>query len=86
MRDPFITSVNAQNAALNWFEDLSINASNIYTPGYREKRTMFTDYINGSQYEEVDYKAFQGKSIPGRAPSNLFIEGKGMFVVRKDDV
>lgn len=85
MRDPFITAVNAQNAALSWFEDLAVNASNMYTPGFREKRMLFSDYINGTQYIELPVNTEQGKAIPGRAPSNLFIEGKGMFAVRKDD-
>ncbi len=85
MRDPFITAVNAQKAALSWFEDLALNASNMYTPGYRERRMTFTDFINGTSYKELPYKAEQGKAIPGRSPSNLFIEGKGMFAVRKDD-
>ena len=85
MQDPFITAVNAQNTALHWYEDLSINASNIYTPGFRERRMMFSDYINGSSYQELPYKTEQGKAIPGRSPSNLFIDGKGMFAVRQDD-
>ncbi len=85
MRDPFITALNAQNAAYNWFNDLAVNASNVYTPGFREKRMMFSDYINGVSYDELPFKSTQGKSMPGRAASNLFVEGKGMFVVRKKD-
>lgn len=85
MRDPFITAINAQKAALSWFEDLSVNASNMYTPGYREKRMLFSDFVNGTVYDDLGYKTEQGKAIPGRSPTNLFIEGKGMFVVRKDD-
>jgi flagellar hook protein FlgE len=85
MKDPFITAINAQKAALTWFEDLSLNASNIYTPGFREHRMLFSDFMNGTDYHELPYKADQGKSIPGRSPSNLFIEGKGYFVVRKPD-
>jgi flagellar hook protein FlgE len=85
MNDPFITAVNAQNSALAWYSDLSISASNIYTPGYREKRMMFSDYINGSDYEDLPSKSEQGKSLPGNAPTNMFIEGKGMFVVQKPD-
>jgi flagellar hook protein FlgE len=85
MKDPVVTAVNAQLAALNWFDDLAENAANIYTPGYREKRFLFSDYINGALYQDDTYKEFQGKALPGRSPSNLFIEGKGMFVVRKQD-
>lgn len=85
MKDPFITAINAQKAALNWFEDLSVNASNIYTPGFRERRMLFSDFVNGTNYRELPFNMEQGKSIPGRSPSNLFIEGKGMFAVRKKD-
>lgn len=85
MRDPFITAVNAQKAAMSWFEDLAVNASNIYTPGYREKRMLFSDFINGTMYNELPYNAEQGKAVPGRSPSNLYIEGKGMFAVRRAD-
>lgn len=85
MKDPFITAVNAERAALNWFEDLSVNATNMYTPGFRERRFLFSDFINGTSYNTSFYKSEQGKSIPGRSPSNLFIEGKGMFTVRKAD-
>jgi len=85
MMDPFVTSVNSELAALNWFGDLSENVSNIYTPGYREKKFLFSDYINGTMYQDDTYKAEQGKALPGRAPSNLFIDGKGYFVMRKPD-
>lgn len=86
MRDPFITAVNAQLSSLGWLEDLSINLTNIHTPGYREKRTLFSDYVTGAVYEDQQaFKAEQGKAIPGRAPTNMFIEGKGMFVVRKPE-
>ena len=85
MKDPFVTAVNAQNAGLAWFQDLSVNASNMYTPGFREKRMIFSDYVNGTQYEQLPVSTEQGKAIPGRSPSNLFLEGKGLFVVRKDD-
>jgi len=83
MRDPFITAINAQNAALHWFEDLSENVSNMYTPGFREKRMLFSDFVTGSQYNNLPVNSSQGKSMPGRSPSNLFIEGKGMFAVRQ---
>jgi flagellar hook protein FlgE len=46
---------------------------------------MFSDFLNGFAYNELPYKSDQGKAMPGRSPSNLFIEGKGMFVVRKND-
>jgi len=85
MMDPFVTSVNSELAALNWFGDLSENVSNIYTPGYREKEFLFSDYINGTMYRDDTFKTEQGKALPGRSPSNLFIDGKGYFVMRKPD-
>lgn len=85
MFDPFITAVNAERASLTWFDNLTLNASNIYTPGFRERRMFFSDYLNGPDTVEHSYKAEQGKAIPGRAPSNLFVEGKGWFVVRSPE-
>jgi flagellar hook protein FlgE len=85
MFDPFITTVNTERAALTWYDTLVINASNVYTPGFRERRIFFSDFMRGFPPIEHTYKAEQGKSLPGRAPSNLFIEGKGWFVVRKND-
>jgi flagellar hook protein FlgE len=82
MYDPYITAVNAERASLAWYENLTLNASNLYTPGFRERRMFFSDFIQGADSVEHSYKAEQGKALPGRAPSNLFIEGKGYFVVR----
>ena len=85
MFDPFITAVNAERAALNWYDNLTLNASNLYTPGFRERRMLFTDFMTGTDTVEHSFKQEQGKAIPGRAPSNLFIEGKGWFVVRNSE-
>ena len=85
MNDPFITALNSQKAALGWFEALAENMGNVYTPGYREKKLDFSNYLNGVVLQEGPRKMDQGKSHPGKGPTNLFIEGKGMFVVRKDD-
>lgn len=85
MYDPFITAINTQKAALGWFEQIGQNLGNIYTPGYREKRMTFADFVNGVQASNLPYNDYQGKSSPGREASNLFIEGKGFFVVRKSD-
>lgn len=85
MHDPFITALNTQKAALGWFNSLAENMGNIYTPGYREVRTSFADFVNGVQLHDIPRSSEQGKSMPGRSPSNLFIEGKGMFAVRKPD-
>jgi flagellar hook protein FlgE len=85
MQDPFITALNTQKAALGWVGTLSKNLGNVYTPGYREAKTTFSDYVNGVQFSEIPVSEEQGKSIPGRGPTNLFIEGKGYFAVRKQD-
>lgn len=85
MQDPFITALNTQKAALGWFGTLAENMGNIYTPGYREQKSNFADFVNGVQLSEMPRSDEQGKSMPGRAPSNLYIEGKGYFAVRKPD-
>ena len=85
MQDPFITALNTQKAALGWFSTLTENLGNVYTPGFRENRVHFADYINGVQLSDTPRDDEQGKSMPGRGPTNLFIEGKGMFALRKPD-
>ncbi len=85
MQDPFITALNTQKAALGWFDELSVNLGNIYTPGYRARQVTFADFINGVEMQQTTRKPDQGQSIPGRAPSNLFIEGSGYFVTRTND-
>lgn len=85
MQDPFITALNTQKAALGWFTTLSENMSNMYTPGFREVKTNFSDFVNGVQLLELPRNEGQGKSMPGRGPNNLMIEGKGYFAVRKPD-
>ena len=84
MQDPFITALNTQKAALSWFSSISSNLGNVYTPGYRATKTTFADFVNGVQFQETSRDDEQGKAVPGRAPTNLFIEGKGHFVVRKE--
>ncbi|MEB3286293.1 MAG: flagellar hook-basal body complex protein [Vampirovibrionales bacterium] len=85
MQDPFIMALNTQKASLGWFQAISQNLGNIYTPGYREARMTFADFMNGVQASNLPYSDWQGKSIPGREASNLYIEGKGFFVMRKPD-
>jgi flagellar hook protein FlgE len=85
MNDPFITALNTQKAALGWYQTLSKNLGNVYTPGYREVKSTFSDFVNGVQFSEIPVSDEQGKSVPGRGPTNLFIEGKGYFAVRKTD-
>lgn len=85
MYDPFITALNTQKAAYNWFSQLAENMSNVYTPGYKAKQSTFADFINGVQLSEIPRDPEQGKSMPGKSPTNLYIEGKGYFTMRKPD-
>ncbi len=85
MHDPFITALNTQKSTMNWFSVLSENLGNIYTPGYREHRATFSDFVNGVQLNEIPRSDEQGKAVPGRAPTNLFIEGKGYFTFRYEN-
>lgn len=83
MNDPFITALNTQKAAYGWYQAIAQNLSNVYTPGYRETRWTFADFINGIQVTEAARNTDQGKSMPGELPTNLMIEGEGYFAVRK---
>lgn len=85
MNDPFITALNTQKAALGWYGAIAENLGNVYTPGYRQKEFRFSDFVNGVQLQEAQRNTEQGKSYPGKGPTNLFIEGSGYFVVRKED-
>jgi flagellar hook protein FlgE len=85
MQDPYITALNAEKAALSWFSSLSINMANMYTPGYRQTKSNFTDFVNGVENTAMPLDTWQGKSMPGRALTNLMVEGDGHFVVRKPD-
>jgi len=85
MQDSFITAINSEKAALGWFELLTKNMSNIYTPGFREIRGSFHSFLNGIDLNEHGHKQEQTKSVPGVAPENLFLEGNGFFTVRKSN-
>lgn len=85
MQDPFITAINTQKAALGWFDNLAGNLANVYTPGFKETKSTFGDFVNGVQLAELPRNEWQGKSMPGRGPNSLMVEGKGYFVVRKPE-
>jgi len=85
MQDAFITAINSEKSGLAWFDMLTKNMSNIYTPGFREIRGSFHTFMDGSELNELNHKQDQTKAIPGVAPENLFLEGKGFFTVRKPD-
>ncbi|MEZ4576175.1 MAG: hypothetical protein R2857_14855 [Vampirovibrionales bacterium] len=80
MKDAFVTSVNTALSATAYFNELSLNAFNMDTPGYRQKNIFFSDFINGANMEDRhEWKTFQGKAIPGRSDTNMMIEGKAIL-------
>lgn len=85
MNDSFITALNMQSATANWMDSLSENLCNIYTPGYRENMVNFQTFLGGAIMDNPTKKLFQGKSTPGTANSNLFLEGAGYFVLKNSD-
>jgi flagellar hook protein FlgE len=85
MFDPYIMAVNNNRAARAWMEATSANLGNIYTPGYRQKNVRFADFIYGVQADEGSFRNDQGKSHPGKGPTNLMIEGNGWFSVRNKE-
>lgn len=85
MNDSFITSINTQKTTMDWMNLIIANMSNIYTPGYRESMGNFKTCLDGVELDELSVKVDQGKSFPGTAPSNLFLEGNGFFATKRPD-
>ena len=85
MNDSFITALNTQRTTLNWMDTIIVNMSNIYSPGYRERKSTFSNFLQGVQFEDLGLKTNQGKAIPGTHNENVYIEGKGFFVIKKPD-
>ena len=85
MQDSFITAVNLQRNTKNWMDALGKNLTNIYTPGFREVKTNFNSFLNGSTLDDLYINMDQGKSTPGTSPENVFLEGQGFFVVKNDE-
>lgn len=85
MRDAFITALNTQKIGNEWATELSENLVNAYTPGYREKQFNFKTFLNGSICQNYLRNVSQGKSAPGTSDENIFLEGKGYFVLRNDE-
>jgi flagellar hook protein FlgE len=83
--DPFITAINTQKAAVGMMDVATRNITNLYTPGYRQVKTTFNSFLHGIEIRELPYDAEQGKAMPGQAPTNMMIEGKSFFLVRKPD-
>ena len=82
MNDAFINAVNTQAATRNWMDGIGENMMNCYTPGYRENKQNFKTYMNGCAPDSVLKSTGQGKSTPGTSNENLYLEGKGFFLVK----
>lgn len=85
MNDSFVTAINTQRVAKDWMDQIAVNLSNVYTPGYREINGNFKSFLNGSTMDEIRVKTYQGKNMPGTSPENVYLEGQGFFVTEKPD-
>lgn len=85
MNDSFVTALNTQKATVNWMDVLAENLSNIYTPGFQENSVTFQTFLGGAILDNPAKKTGQGKSMPGTSNSNLFLEGKGYFLVKNSE-
>lgn len=85
MNDSYITALNVQKASANWIDVITDNLANAYTPGFKETNVNFETFMGGSIMDNPNKKFSQGKSHPGTANSNLFLEGTGFFVVKDSD-
>lgn len=84
MNDSFINALNTQVATGHWIKGITENMINCYTPGYRENKINFKTYMGGIDPDSVYKSQSQGKSTPGTADENVYLEGKGFFVIRNE--
>jgi len=82
MNDSFVNALNTQAATRNWMDGIGENMMNCYTPGYRENKQNFKTYMGGCAPDSVLKSTGQGKSTPGTSDENVYLEGKGFFVIR----
>lgn len=82
MNDSFVTALNTQKTTVEWMNALTTNMTNMYTPGFKENKITFKTFLNGAVLDSCDKNFGQGKSTPGTANANLFLEGEGFFVTR----
>ena len=82
MNDAFVTALNTQKTTTEWMSALTTNMTNMYTPGFKENKFNFKTFLNGAVMDTCDKNFGQGKSTPGTANANLFLEGEGFFVTR----
>lgn len=84
MRDAFVSGINNRLMTKAWMDDIAENLFNIYTPGYRETKSNFKTYMGGAINNSNLKNISQGKSTPGTSDENIFLEGKGFFVIRNE--
>ena len=82
MNDAFITAMNTQYATVNWIDVISDNMTNVYTPGFKEKKVNFKTFLSGAVTDDYDKNMGQGKSTPGTSKNNVFLEGNGFFLTK----
>ena len=85
MNDSFVTALNTQRATINWMDVLAENMGNVYTPGFKENKVNFQTFLGGTILDNPNKNLGQGKSTPGTSNSNLFMEGKGYFLLKTAD-
>ena len=82
MNDAFITAINTQYATVNWIDVISDNMTNVYTPGFKEKKVNFKTFLSGAVTDDYNKNMGQGKSTPGTSKNNVFLEGNGFFLTK----
>ena len=85
MNDLYTTAVNTQKATLQWIDVLADNMTNMYSPGFRENKITFKTFLGGAVMDQHVKNQGQGKSTPGTSNENLFLEGKGFFIIRNPE-
>ena len=82
MNDSYVTALNTRKTTENWMDVVADNMTNVYTPGFRERQVNFKTFLGGVVADDYAKNLCQGKSTPGTANENLFLEGKGYFLLR----
>lgn len=85
MNDSFVTALNTQKSTTNWMDVIAHNMTNVYTPGFREQQVNFKTFLGGAISDDYNKKMDQGKSTPGTSKENVFLEGKGFFLVKNSE-
>ena len=85
MNDSFINAINCQKSTRDWMNAIAENMINAYTPGFRENKVTFKTFLNSAIIDNINKKDGQGKSLPGTSNENVYLEGQGYFLLRRDD-